>query len=361
MRMEPQDIDASLIEINQGEVVNNRVLVVDDDASVLQIYQDSLDNTSFDLADFDFLRMEGERDRDQQVEFDVTVSSQGRDALEQVRNGLEQENPFAVIFLDMRMPPGWDGLETAKRIRQLDDNVYIVFVTAYSDHSVDEIQQLLHKNTLFLTKPFHNDVVLQMARTFCISWAREQCLVVARKRLSQLSRQMAEQVSHDALTQLYNRYYLDRQMEIEIRRARREQQSLGVLMIDIDWFKLYNDQHGHLKGDQALQQIATALQQSIHRPGDFVARYGGEEFCMVLPNTGATGVEVVAEMVRQAVEQLALQFIDASDASFPHLTVSIGGVSRIPHPQDSDASLLEEADQMLYQAKAGGKNRVLIT
>ena len=82
---------------------------------------------------------------------------------------------------------------------------------------------------------------------------------------------------------------------------------------------------------------------------------------MVLPNTGAPGVEVVAEMARQAVERLALEFVEGTEAEIPHLTISIGGVSRIPHPEDSDASLIDEADQMRYQAKAAGKNRGLIT
>jgi two-component system chemotaxis family response regulator WspR len=285
---------------------------------------------------------------------------QGQEAVELVRQGIDQDAPYAVVFLDMRMPPGWDGLQTATEIRKLDDNVYIVFVTAYSDHSVNEMQERLHKNTLLLHKPFYKDVVLQMARTFCISWAREQCLVQTRKRLSHLSERMAEQVNRDALTELYNRYYLDRQMELEIKRARREQQPVGVLMIDIDWFKVYNDQHGHLMGDQALQQIAVALKDAVNRPADFVARYGGEEFCMVLPNTEPEGVEEVAERARGAVEALQIQFVDSAETDFPYLTISVGGVSRIPLPGDRDTSLIDEADQMLYQVKSSGKNRVLI-
>lgn len=349
-----------LIDLNQDTVVNNRILVVDDDAQVLQLYYDSLNSTTFDLSDFDFLNLEDDKSR-HAVEFEMVSAKQGDEAVALVRQSIEEDKPFAIAFIDMRMPPGIDGLEAAKQIRQLDDAIYIVFVSAYSDHSVDEMQNALHKNTLLLTKPFNGDVVLQMARTFCISWAREQCLVEARKRLSHLSEQMAEQVNHDALTSLFNRYYLDRQMEQEIRRARREQQPLGVLMIDIDWFKVYNDQHGHLMGDQALKKIAYALDQVFHRPADFVARYGGEEFCMVLPNTDRDGVEAVAESARQAVEALQIEFVDPNESGAPCLTISVGGVSKLPAPDDGDTVLIDAADQMLYRAKASGKNCILVS
>ncbi len=354
------EISHSELETEQYSIVNNRVLVVDDDPDVLQTYRDILDSTTFSLDDFSFIELEGGDPANEPVEFEVDSVNQGRMAVERIRESMETANPYAVVFLDMRMPPGIDGLETARRIRALDDDVYLVFVTAYSDHSVDEMQDVLHKNTLLLHKPFHRDVVLQMARTLCISWAREQCLTLARQRLSHLSQQMADQITHDSLTGLYNRYYLDRQIEIEIRRARREQQPLGVLMLDIDWFKLYNDQHGHLIGDRALQQIAAAMMRVVRRPADFVARYGGEEFCVVLPNTDLAGVERVGELICEAVNQLALVFEDDTDAATPHLTISVGGVSRIPLPADRDTALVDEADQRLYLAKNSGKNRVIV-
>lgn len=358
--MEASYTHASLIEIDQEQVINNRILVVDDDPLVIQAYLESLSSNTFDLSDYDFLNTVEFVEKGSVMEFEISTANQGEEAVQLVRASVVQGNPYAVAFIDVRMPPGMDGLETAKQMRQLDDNIFIIFITAYSDHSIDEMQSALHKNTLLMMKPFHRDVVLQMARTFCISWVREQCLVEARRRLSLLSEQMAEQVNRDALTGLHNRYYLDRQMELEMKRARREQQSLGVVMIDIDWFKLYNDQHGHLVGDQALKKISAALERSVQRPADFVARYGGEEFCMVLPNTDSAGVRSVAELVRRAIESLRIEFVDSAEAGSAHLTISLGGVSQVPNPNDSDNALIEKADQMLYRAKSSGKNCLLM-
>ncbi len=362
--MAEQDFDDSLVDVEQDLIVNNRVLAVDDDEAVLNLYQDLFDDHTLDLNDFNFFPpsepAESTAWAPSTQSIELTCAHQGREALELVQKGIEEEAPYAAVFLDMRMPPGWDGLETAQKIREVDDSIYIVFVSAYSDRSIDEMQDLLHKNTLLLNKPFSSDEVLQMARTLCISWAREQCLLMARRRLSQLSIQMARRANLDALTTLYNRYYLDRQMSQELKRARCEQQPLALLMIDIDWFKIYNDQHGHLAGDRALQQIARALLSVARRPADFVARYGGEEFCVVLPNTDCAGLALVAERARGAVDALQLEFVDQLDAGAHHLTISVGGVSRVPKPSDTDTAMIDEADRFLYQAKAAGKNRALI-
>ncbi len=346
-----------------GETLaNNRVLVVDDDHHVINTYLETLESKAFELGDFDFIAgtQSDVADVDEVLHFEVDTADNGEDALERVRSAVERDAPYAVAFLDMRMPPGWDGLETARELRKLDDNIYIVFVTAYSDHSVDEMQGALIKNTLLINKPFRGEVIKQIARTFCINWARERCLLETQERLRNLSEKMAHQASHDALTGLHNRYYLDQHLDIEVRRARREQQPISLLMVDIDWFKRFNDHNGHTAGDEALSKIAGAIRSAVQRPGDFVARFGGEEFCVVLPNTDRPGAETVAEHLRVEVERLKIEFGDDDNASIPYLTVSTGGVSRVPLTVDKGSALIEEADHLLYCVKRSGKNSVLV-
>lgn len=343
---------------NQKVVKNNRILVVDDDPKVVRFYLDVLQPDSFNLSALeDFGRSPVEDEPD---EFIISTAEQGSEGLKLVEEAVEQGQPFAMVFIDVRMPPGWDGLETAQRIREIDDSVYIVFISAYSDYSTDAIHQAMGKNTLMLDKPFRADIMKQMARSCCASWMREQHLIETREQLSRLSEQLAEQATHDGLTQIYNRHYLDIQIVTEMGRSRRENQPLGLLMVDVDWFKIYNDQHGHLVGDEALKQIAHTIDKQLHRPADFVARYGGEEFCVVLPNTDTPGVVQVAEQVRGAIETLQLPFVESSETATPWLTVSIGGVSRIPVSTDNDHLLIDQADKLLYQVKAEGKNRVQI-
>lgn len=177
----------------------------------------------------------------------------------------------------------------------------------------------------------------------------EADLLEAKNRLEALAHQ-------DGLTGLPNRRRFDDGLDKEWRRARREQQALAALMMDIDYFKGYNDHYGHGAGDECLKRVAAALAGALVRPGDLVARYGGEEFVALLPDTDLEGARLVAGHLRSAVEALALPHEKSQAASC--VTVSIGCASLMPAPDDTPAQLLEAADRMLYQAKSGGRNRV---
>lgn len=126
-------------------------------------------------------------------------------------------------------------------------------------------------------------------------------------------------------------------------------------MIDVDFFKRYNDRYGHQAGDACLQAVARAVQQALLRGTDLVARYGGEELAVILPDTDADGIRVVAERVVAAVAALGLPHAE-SDAA-PQVTVSVGAVSAVPDQRDTGAQLLASADAALYRAKAAGRNR----
>ncbi len=160
----------------------------------------------------------------------------------------------------------------------------------------------------------------------------------------------------DSLTGLFNARYLYERLETEISRAKRYGHPLSLLMLDIDFFKRFNDAYGHLSGDEALRQVALVLKESS-RETDTVARYGGEEFCVILPETDAPNAEVIAERIRKTMEQHPVP-TGAGDESVT-LTVSIG-VAQMPPALISAEDLVRIADKALYQAKFAGRNTVRI-
>jgi diguanylate cyclase (GGDEF)-like protein len=160
----------------------------------------------------------------------------------------------------------------------------------------------------------------------------------------------------DALTELLNRRGFDETVAEEFRRARRQRLPLAAVLIDIDFFKPFNDRYGHQGGDDCLRQVGAAIKNALSRPGDHAARYGGEEFVILLPATDLPGAVVIAERVRVAVAALG---IPHADSPLEMVTISAGVSSVIPlHAKDTAADLIETADQALYQAKKDGRNRV---
>lgn len=166
-----------------------------------------------------------------------------------------------------------------------------------------------------------------------------------------------ELAATDGLTLLANRRRFDEVLQNEWRRAVRDSTRLGLLMIDSDWFKAFNDTYGHVEGDHALRLIADTLTRAVERPGDLVARFGGEEFVVLLPSTDAAGAYTVAEAIKTAVADLAVPHAGAPGGV---LTVSIGAASLWPRDYDVPASLIEAADTALYVAKAQGRNRIVV-
>jgi len=160
----------------------------------------------------------------------------------------------------------------------------------------------------------------------------------------------------DSLTGLCNRRALDRRLDEEWRRARRADQPLSALFVDVDYFKLYNDTYGHAMGDDALVAVADCIQNSAKRPGDIVARYGGEEFVVVLPNTALRQALTVADHIRRAVMAKELKKKSTGEI-LGRVTISVG-VSMLKQGDDTDA-LIERADACLYAAKRNGRNRVI--
>ena len=172
--------------------------------------------------------------------------------------------------------------------------------------------------------------------------------------LNNANNQLEKLSQTDDLTKIPNRRYLFTFLEQEWKRAVRNKQPLSILMIDIDFFKQYNDCYGHLKGDECLKEIASALQKSMHRPGDLVARYGGEEFMVVLPETD--DALAVAQHCKLSIE--ALNIPHQASAASNVITASIGYNTVYPTPALDIKALISAADSALYQAKDEGRNKV---
>jgi diguanylate cyclase (GGDEF)-like protein len=171
-----------------------------------------------------------------------------------------------------------------------------------------------------------------------------------------LQREFQRHASLDALTGLNNRRWLDEMVPRQLKRSRFQQRPLTLIMLDVDHFKRFNDDHGHQAGDFVLFAVAQILRSRL-RPTDLLGRYGGEEFTIVLPDTNAIGAVIAAERVRRSVEETELVLPDGRP--LPRVTVSLGIAAA-----DSDTTvsqLFERADRALYRAKQNGRNRVEVS
>jgi diguanylate cyclase (GGDEF)-like protein/PAS domain S-box-containing protein len=175
-------------------------------------------------------------------------------------------------------------------------------------------------------------------------------------------RKMAEEqlkfiASMDGLTGIANRRHFDTTLDLEWRRAMRSVSPVSLIMIDIDFYKNYNDSYGHLAGDSCLQKIAHTIRDSLRRTENFSARYGGEKFTVILPDTNAKEAYVFAESLREKIENLNIEHKDSIVGS--NVTVSLGVSSLIPDKNRTRDELISLADKALYKAKQGGRNRVV--
>ena len=315
----------------------------------------------------------------------VEPSTAERESLANILNGLEYDcryfgliselenflfeettrpNATGIQAIMLPMDPSSEGIELLKKIKRDASftDIPILVTSAFNQPESIQIAFAVGASD-YVEKPF-NQIELKARLRSCVRLkyeierrkARENELLESARQLSDLTSQLMNLSLMDTLTGIPNRRHLDITLEREIRRAQRSKIDLAFCLLDIDCFKLYNDNYGHRAGDKALRAVAQAIRTAVSRPADLVARYGGEEFAVVLPDTDLEGALSVMERVRQQVVKQAIphRFSKVTDV----VTVSIG-VSLLDTENAIDMeSLIESADKALYVAKAKGRNRV---
>lgn len=247
-----------------------------------------------------------------------------------------------IILMDINMK-GLDGLQTCVELKNDKRTRHIPIIFSTSDVDAETEDKCWDVGAAdFVCKPYS------------IKTLRNR--VNSHLSVKLLTDKLTHLATIDGLTNIQNRRYLDFHLEEQLKLAIRNKTSLGFLLIDIDYFKKFNDRYGHLRGDEVLRRVAKSLKNSLRRPSDSVARFGGEEFAVVLPDTDQAGLLHVANNIIQSIKKLAEPH---KDSPFKTLTVSIGGA--IFKSQKANLlKLVDETDKNLYRAKEQGRNRIII-
>lgn len=265
-----------------------------------------------------------------------------------------------MVLTDIAMPEV-DGIETCRRIKAVKElkDIPVVIVTAWGEVSI--LESAFDVGAMdFITKPFHKTELLARVRSALRLKGemderkrKETELLELTSKLEEANLELQNLSSLDGLTGVSNRRHFDEQLDEEWKRAIRSKSAISLIMLDIDFFKAYNDAYGHQAGDECLKRMATEMSNALHRPGDLLARYGGEEFSAVLPETDGDGAEQIAEKMRSSVESLRIEHSTGS-----HVTISLGVATIIPSFDALPEHLISMADKALYKAKENGRNRV---
>jgi diguanylate cyclase (GGDEF)-like protein len=289
--------------------------------------------------------------------FELDSAYQGQDGLAMVGRAITEGRPYALAFVDVRMPPGWDGVQTVLHLWQAYPDLQVVICTAYSDYSWNDIvRELGHSDSLvILKKPFDNIEVIQLAHALSKKWTVSREARAKRQDLERMVEQataeLAYQANHDALTGLPNRRLFADRLEQAILFARRQGEKLALLYIDLDGFKLINDGSGHELGDALLCEVVQRMREHL-RGCDTLARMGGDEFTLIA--AGLTATEDAGSLARRLREVLRKPFRIGGHQLF--VTASVG-ISIYPEDGREATELLRNADAAMYEAKRLGKNR----
>src|SRR5262245_53215170 len=262
--------------------------------------------------------------------------------------------------------PSPDSIEMCRRLKAIPHlhDVPVLILTANPQEETLEAAFAAGAYD-FLAKPVQTTELLARLRSALnLKREREHCrareteLLAAAENLKRVNEELQRLTVLDELTGISNRRFFNMLLEQEWGRAAREVQPLSLIMIDIDFFKNYNDHYGHPKGDECLKRVAAALSARTRRPGDQVARYGGEEFVVLMPHTALRGALAVAENLRQQIEGLGLEHVRSPLNGL--VTISLGAATALPERRSSPELLVAAADHAVYEAKRMGRNQVCV-
>jgi len=282
----------------------------------------------------------------------LLIAETGKDALEI----FDKERPD-IILLDVLLPD-LDGFDVARQIRAQENGQEwsaIIFLTSM-DGDEYVARGIEAGGDDYLMKPVSEVVLKAKIRAMRRLVEMQRALVDVSRQLNVANKELQRLSITDGLTGIANRRMFDEMLAREWRRCARMQKPLSLIMVDIDYFKQYNDSYGHLLGDACLRKVAEQVARSASRPGDLAARYGGEEFAFILGETDMDGAKLVANRICQHVEDLKLEH-GASPSHF--VTVSCGVSTVVPSDKLSLETLMKSSDHALYMAKAQGRDQVI--
>jgi diguanylate cyclase (GGDEF)-like protein len=347
--------------------MNRRILVIDDNVAIHHDFRKVLCAQEERSADALLAMLEAQifakpATAAARADFDIDSAHQGEEGVAMALAGVNQGRPYAVAFVDMRMPPGWDGLKTIEHLWVADPDIQVVICSAHTDYDWTEVvAKLGHSDKLLvLRKPAEPIEVLQCATALSRKWENDRLVkdqvaqleevIVARTRgLETANRQLRHLATHDTLTGLPNRALLDDRLNQAKAHAERDGRPFAVLACDLDRFKLVNDSLGHRAGDELLQEVARRLSAAV-RSVDTVARFGGDEFVLVAESIG--GPEDAHRLAASIIASLSLPVrIAGIDI---HTSPSIG-IAVYPDDGSTTDALLAHADAAMYAAKESGR------
>lgn len=309
-----------------------QVLVIDDDASILGIVSEVLEDDGYK----------------------VSTAGSGEDAIELLR-----DNQYSLILSDIRLP-GINGVEVLNHVKQEYPRTQVIMITSHAslDTSIDAIK---HGAYDYLLKPFDDLSLISNAAKRAIDAhslevERSQLirsLKLSNKELARLNGVLHGMAVRDGLTDLFNHRYINELLDKHIEKSNLEGADLALIFIDVDKFKIFNDEYGHQNGDILLRELSALMRENV-RNKDVVARWGGEEFVIVSPTTDENTAAMLADSLRQSIAGHA--FGGDVMPSRPKVTIS-AGVAVLSKCKNK-ATLVEAADSALYQAKSAGRNQV---
>jgi diguanylate cyclase (GGDEF)-like protein len=349
---------------------SRRILIIDDNAAihhdfrkVLGVPADQSSQAVLDLLEADLFGTALATAA--RPNFEIDSAHQGQEGVKMAGRAVAEGRPYVMAFVDMRMPPGWDGLETIEHLWKTDPDVQVVICSAHTDYDWTEVvARLGHSDKLLvLRKPAEPIEVLQCATALSRKWENErlvkdhvvrleEVITVRTHGLEAANRQLRHLATHDALTGLPNRVLLDDRLAQAMALADRDRRSFALMVCDLDRFKLINDSLGHRAGDELLQEVARRL-TAVARTADTVARFGGDEF--VLVGSSLADAEDAMQLAARAIEVLRAPVrIAGIDV---HVSPSIG-IALYPEDGASIEALLAHADAAMYAAKHQGRGSV---
>ncbi len=321
-----------------------KILIVDDEANLVKVLRLILENQGYKIEH----------------------SLNGETAIQLAHSTLPD-----LILLDVMMPK-IDGYQVCHHLKshQQTNEIPIIFLTASDDVNC-KVKGLELGGVDYITKPFEvKEILARIQRQLEIRELQNQLKYKNKllqkeidnrhrieKDLYLANQQLQKLALTDSLTKVANRLRFDRYLSQEWKRLMREKAPLGLIICDVDYFKLYNDRYGHQSGDSCLEQVAQAIHRAVKRPADLVARYGGEEFAIILPHTDSAGTIYIAHKIKVAIRNLAIKH-ELSTVS-DYVTLSQGVTNIVPSPTMVADSLIAVADLALYEAKKQGRNRII--